>query len=232
MGMNLKDRSASLVIRYNWIEGGNRQLDLVDTENLHIQGDPAYRQTFVYGNVLVELDAAGNRQITHYGGDSEVKSRYRKGRLFFYNNTMVSYRTDRTTLFHLSTDEENADARNNIFYVTAAGNTLSLLDHESTGVLDLSHNWFKPGRVKAFGMLNGVINDDGTSVEGSSPGFRDEPTQDFRLAMNSANVDAGTSLAAPVLPDHDVTREYVKHQSSQARPNDGTLDIGAFELPR
>ncbi len=28
-GNNLKDRSAGTVIRYNWIEGGNRQLDLV-----------------------------------------------------------------------------------------------------------------------------------------------------------------------------------------------------------
>ncbi len=29
-GNNLKDRSAGLLIRNNWIEGGNRQLDLVD----------------------------------------------------------------------------------------------------------------------------------------------------------------------------------------------------------
>jgi len=29
-GNNLKDRSAGLVVRYNWIEDGNRQLDLVD----------------------------------------------------------------------------------------------------------------------------------------------------------------------------------------------------------
>ncbi len=32
-GNNLKDRSAGLVVRYNWIEGGNRQLDLVDAED-------------------------------------------------------------------------------------------------------------------------------------------------------------------------------------------------------
>jgi hypothetical protein len=29
-GNNLKDRSAGLVVRYNWIDGGNRALDLVD----------------------------------------------------------------------------------------------------------------------------------------------------------------------------------------------------------
>jgi putative Ig domain-containing protein len=226
-GNNLKDRSAGLIVRYNWIEGGNRQLDLVETDSLTIQNDPSYRETFVYGNVLVETDGSGNRQVTHYGGDSGTTSKYRKGTLFFYNNTLVSYRTDRTTLFRLSTNEEHADTRNNIVYVTAAGNTLSLLD--ATGVLELSHNWFKPGRVATFGTLSGTINDDGTSVVGSSPGFRDEAGQDFRLAMNSPNVNAGTVLS-PELPEPAISREYVKHQSSRPRSNDGILDIGAFEM--
>jgi hypothetical protein len=115
-----------------------------------------------------------------------------------------------------------------VFYVTAAGNTLSLLD--DTGTLDLTHNWFKPGRVATFGTLSGVINDDGTSVVGSSPGFRDEAGQDFRLAVGSANVNAGTSLAPVLLPEPGLSRQYVKHQTSQPRSNDGVLDIGAFEL--
>src|SRR5262245_20124692 len=56
-GNNLKDRSAGLVVRYNWIEGGNRQLDLVDGEDSTlIVTDPAYRSTHVYGNVLIEPD--------------------------------------------------------------------------------------------------------------------------------------------------------------------------------
>jgi Putative Ig domain len=227
-GNNLKDRSAGLVVRYNWIEGGNRQLDLVETDSATIQADGSYRRTYVYGNVLIEPDAAGNRQIAHYGGDNGATSKYRKGALFFYNNTLVSYRTDRTTLFRLSTNEERADVRNNLFYVTAAGSTLSLLDE--TGVLDLSHNWFKSGRVATFGTLSGVINDDGTSVVGSAPGFLNEAAQDFALATTSANVNAGTVLAPDPLPEPTVSREYVKHQSSKPRSNDGVLDIGAFEM--
>ncbi len=227
-GNNLKDRSAGLIVRYNWIEGGNRQLDLVETDSATIQADASYRRTYVYGNVLIEPNAAGNRQIAHYGGDSGTTSKYRKGALFLYNNTLVSYRTDRTTLFRLSTNEERADVRNNLFYVTAAGGTLSLLDE--TGVLDLSHNWFKPGRVATFGTLAGVINDDGTSVVGSAPGFRGEATQDFGLATASPNVNAGTVLAPDPLPEPTVSREYVKHQSSKPRTNDGVTDIGAFEM--
>ena len=70
-GNNLKDRSAGLVVRYNWIEDGNRQLDLVDAEDSAVLvNHPDYRRTFVYGNVLVEADGEGNSQIVHYGGDS------------------------------------------------------------------------------------------------------------------------------------------------------------------
>lgn len=226
LGNNLKDRSAGLIVRYNWIEGGNRQLDLVETDSLTIQNDPSYRSTFVYGNVLIEPDAAGNRQIAHYGGDNGTSAKYRKGRLYFYQNTLVSTRTDRTTLFRLSTNDERADVRNNIFYPAVhSGTNLSLLD--ATGVLDLSHNWFKAGYVGAFGALQGSVNDDGTSVIGTTPGFIGEGSQDFRLTMTSDAVNEGAALHASAQP---VLYEYVKHQGGQVRPNDGVSDLGAFEM--
>jgi hypothetical protein len=227
-GNNLKDRSAGLVVRYNWIEGGNRQLDLVDGEDSSlIRNDPRYRETFVYGNVLIEPDAAGNRQIAHYGGDSGATANYRKGTLYFFNNTIVSTRTDRTTVLRLSTNEETCDFRNNIAYVTAAGSSLSLVD--SAGVLNLSHNSFKPGYVATFGTLTGTINDDGTSVLGSSPGFVDQAGQYYDLAAGSNCINAGTFLHPNVLPSNDVIHHYVKHQLSEERTNDGALDIGAYE---
>jgi hypothetical protein len=229
-GNNLKDRSAGLVVRYNWIEGGNRQLDLVDGEDSSlIRSDPSYRATHVYGNVLVEPDAAGNRQICHYGGDSGTTANYRKGTLYFYNNTVVSRRTDRTTLLRLSTNSERCDCRNNIVYTAAApGSSLGLID--DTGVVDLTHNWFKPGWVLAFVTPSGTVNDDHTSIEGASPGFVDEAGQDYHLAAASACVNAGNLLNSAVLPANDVVRQYVKHRSSEPRPNDGALDVGAYEL--
>ena len=227
-GNNLKDRSAGQVVRYNWIEGGNRQLDLVDGEDsVVIRTDPSYRQTHVYGNILIEPAGAGNRQMVHYGGDGKVQN-FRKGTLFFYNNTLVSTRTDRTTLFRLSTNKEHADARNNIFYATAAGNTVSLLD--VYGVLDLSHNWIKPGWVKSFGNFKGTVNNDGTMVQGASPGFVNEAGQNYHLVLGSAAVNAGTWLNPLVFPDNNVLEQYVKHLSSELRPSDGILDIGAFEF--
>lgn len=227
-GNNLKDRSAGLVVRYNWIEGGNRQLDLVDGEDSGlIVADPSYRSTFVYGNVLIEPDGAGNRQIVHYGGDSGNASQYRKGTLYMYNNTIVSTRSDRTTLFRLSTNSETCDFRNNIVYPTAGGDTLSLVDQ--SGILNLSHNWFKPGRRSTFGTLTGVINDDGTSVVGPSPGFVDETSQDFRLLATSPARDSGTALHAAVVVQHPLLWQYRKHRSADGRPADSVIDIGAFE---
>lgn len=228
LGNNLKDRSAGLTVRYNWIEGGNRQLDLVDGEDSSIiRSHPSYRSTFVYGNILIEPAGAGNRQIVHYGGDSGSTGSYRKGELYFHNNTIVSTRTDRTTLFRLSTNDEACDFRNNIAYVTAAGNTLSLVD--SSGVLRLSHNWFKPGRVATFGTLTGTIQDDGTSVVGSAPGFADEGAQNFRLTSSSACRNAGTSLPAAAIPLHVPVEQYLAHQKREGRPDDGMIDIGAYE---
>lgn len=228
-GNALKDRSAGLVVRYNWIEGGNRQLDLVDGEDSAlIRSAPEYRKTFVYGNILIEPEGAGNSQITHYGGDSGTVENYRKGKLYFYNNTIVSTRSGNTTLFRLSSNEETCDARNNIFYNTASGTNLALVD--DTGILTISHNWIKPNWRISHGTATGTVNNDGTSVQGASPNFLNEAAQDFRLAANSAAINAGIGLLSDVLPANNVVRHYVKHQQSEARPVNGLLDLGAYEF--
>jgi hypothetical protein len=64
----------------------------------------------------------------------------------------------------------------------------------------------------------------------SAPGFANEAGQEFGLATTSPNVNAGGVLAPDPLPEPGLSREYVKHQSNKVRPNDGVLDIGAFEM--
>jgi hypothetical protein len=226
LGNNLKDRSAGTVVRYNWIESGNRQLDLVDAEDsMDLVNDPSYQKTFVYGNILIEPDGAGNSQIVHYGGDSGNTAIYRKGTLYFYNNTVVSTRAGNTTLLRLSTNEETCDCRNNIVYVTAPGTRLALLD--SSGILHLNHNWLKTGWQESHSGLTGVIYDEGGMVTGESPGFVDAAAQDYHLNGSSACIDAGTSLLPEV---NELSRQYVKHRASELRPISGPLDIGAFEV--
>jgi parallel beta-helix repeat protein len=226
LGNNLKDRSAGTVVRYNWIEGGNRQLDLVDAEDsTDLVNDPSYRKTLVYGNILFEPDGAGNSQIVHYGGDSGNTAIYRKGTLYFYENTVISTRTGNTTLMRLSTNEEFCDCRNNIVYVTAPGSRLALLD--SSGILHLKNNWLKTGWQESHSGLTGVIYNEGGMVTGESPGFVDTTAQDYHLNNSSMCIDAGASLHPEA---NDLSRQYVKHRASEPRPSSGPLDIGAFEV--
>ena len=218
-GNNLKDRSAGLVVRYNWIEGGSRELDLVDAEDSSaLRADPAYRRTVVYGNILIEPPGDGNNQILHYGGDSRKEDWYRKGTLYFFNNTIVSRRTDRTTLFRLSTNDERCEARNNIFYTVKAGATLSLVN--TAGHLVLSHNWIKPGWRPAFSELTGRIDNDHTMIETDAPGFVDEAGEDYRPAAKSPAARQGAAVP------EKVDRQYTKHQRWEKRAD--ARDIGAY----
>ncbi len=217
-GNNLKDRSSGLVVRYNWIEGGNRQLDLVEAEDsIRIRADPRYRETFVYGNVLIETAGAGNRQVVHYGGDNGDEPTYRKGTLYFYSNTVISTRTDRTTLMRLSTQEERCDARNNIVYVSAPGDRLALLDE--FGLLELAGNWMKPGWSDGYEDFVGTVIDNGT-LTGESPGFADEQEQDFRLRADS-------EVLGKAVPANEVSRQYVRHR--QSAPRTSVTNPGAFD---
>jgi hypothetical protein len=227
-GNNLKDRSSGTVIRYNWIESGNRQLDLVDAEDSdELVNDPAYLQTFVYGNVLIEPDNAGNSQIVHFGGDSDNTAIYR-GTLYFWNNTVVSTRAGNTTLLRLSTNDQTAEVRNNIIHVTAPGYRLALSN--SAGTLRYGWNLFKPGFVASHSGLTGVVTDLGGNVNASSPCFVDEACQEFHLLATSPGRNAAGQLPAAVAA-YPLDREYLKHQAWLARPADALLDMGAFEYP-
>jgi hypothetical protein len=207
-GNNLKDRSAGLVVRFNWIESGNRQLDLVDAGgNALVNGDPSYRETFVYGNILVEPDGAGNRQIVHYGGDSTSQDGYRKGTLFFYHNTIVSTRTDRTTLLRLSTADERCDARNNIIFATAAGNTVSLLD--ASGTLDFGYNWIKPAWLRSFSNPGAAVNRTGELIETADPQFVGLAQQDFRLMPHAPARTGAGPLHTSIPAEHRWLRPHM-----------------------
>jgi hypothetical protein len=226
-GNNLKDRSVGTVIRCNWIEGGNRQLDLVDCEDEPaLSGDPAYRTTFVFGNVLLEGTDDGNSQIVHYGGDSGKTGSYRKGTLHFYGNTVCSYRSGNTTLFRLSTNNESCDCRGNILYVGQPGSRLAMLDAD--GNLELRGNWIKPGWVASHGTLRGSILDRGGQITDGPVGFLDEAGRDFRLAESSPCRGMGPALAAAAVPAHGLVEQYRMHQTGETRPIGGPPDLGAF----
>jgi hypothetical protein len=221
LGNNLKDRSGGLVVAYNVIQGGNRQLDLVETDSATIANNPRYRTTYVYGNILVESEGTDNRQIVHYGGDNGNEAQYRKGTLHFYHNTIVSTRVGRTTFIRLSSEAETCDARNNIIFVTAAGSELELLA-ENRGQLIMRSNWLKPGNVLFFDKQGtGSVSLIG-NLNGTDPGFADP---NFASSLNvrlSKALGPSAALASGAPP---VSLEYVLHLRSQSRTSP---DIGAY----
>ena len=225
-GNNLKDRSAGLIVRNNWIKSGNRQLDLVDGEDsAAVVNHPDYNKTYVYGNVLIEPDGAGNSQIVHYGGDSGNQSIYRKGTLYFYHNTVVSTRSSNATLVRLSTNDEHADIRNNILYASSGGRYLAMLNED--GIAELRNNWISSGWVAAHGALGGSLNAI-DNISGVDPGFKEGGSQDFSLTQGSAAIDQAAPLAADAAI-YPVLRQYVKHAKSAARSQTSVQDLGAFE---
>ena len=226
-GNNLKDRSTGLTVRYNWIESGNRQLDLVDTD--YFTNHPDYDETFVYGNILIEHEGDGNSQIVHFGGDSGNTDGYR-GTLYFYHNTVFSTRSGHTTLFRLSTNDQQCQCRDNIIHVTADGGNLALLNSDSGGQLNLAANFLTTGWVQGHGTLIGgsSVTTEHPNVEGDTPGFSDQGAQDLTITEDSACRNGSVALPGACLPDHDVDREYVVHGAGRDRPDHG--DLGAFEF--
>lgn len=251
-GNNIKDRSAGLVVRNNWIEGGAHLLDLVDPEGSSNQAvaDPRFQQTFVYGNVLLDTAGPGNASnLIHYGGDSGDNSIYRKGTLYFYQNTVViqGSRTGPdarwfTNLFHLDTNQQIADVRNNIFY--AAGDPDSpgteptgfALLNDYGGTVHFETNWISPGwhtwrndNAGAGASITGTGNF--ISNAENDPGFADLSTYDLRLLVTSPAVDQAGVLAAAAA-GHEPDQQYLIHQGHTTRDVVGAaLDLGAFEGP-
>ncbi|MBU1411828.1 polysaccharide-degrading enzyme [Myxococcota bacterium] len=227
LGSNLKDRSGGLWVEYNWFEGGNRQLDLVETDSSAIVSDPHYRQTYVYGNVLIEPDGDGNTSIVHYGGDGEDPDIFRKGKLYFYHNTVVSERAGNTTLLKLSTADETAVVLNNVLHVAGSGSSLAVFD--GVGTVELGGNCVKAGFVPCHCEPSGVVHDDGSSNALEDPAFVDPSGDDFRLPVNSPCLDHAVELPFPLDLYYFPWDQYQPHQQLVERPYDPPMDPGAFE---
>jgi len=223
-GNNLKDRSAGLIVRFNRIEKGNRQLDLVDSqEGMEIRNDPRYHLAHVYGNLLIEHEGPDNNQIVHFGGDSGDDQANRRS-LQFYNNTIISTRSEKTVLLKLSTNLQSADVWNNVIYTNAAGSTFAILDED--GQVHMRGNFIKPGWRKCHGTLKGSVAATGM-IEEENPGFNDPAKGDYQPGIRSILRDRGVP-APPRTPIVEFEPPSFDRPAIK-RPLSGTLDLGCFE---
>lgn len=241
-GNPIKDRSVGTVVRYNRIEGGAHSIDLVEAEDFPIAAtaNPAYRTTFVYGNQIVKSGDTGS--FIHYGGDhpgsapgnSWGEPIYRKGTLYFFNNTM--YVTGASAeLFQFDTTEETAQIWNNVFVFDSSVQIRSMRAAREVGAawtpggtVNLGRNWISSGWADSdidhpvSGQLNGTAN----LIVGDVPPI---DLTSFAPLPGSAIVDAGQSgpVAATVFV---VSYQLNSNFAPTPRPINGmATDLGAVE---
>jgi len=155
LGNALKDRSAALMVRFNYIEEGAHSIDMVEAEDwpsiaLTL---PSYRSTYVYGNVMKKTGSSGS--FFHYGGDhfgapagaNWGETLFRQGTLYFWNNTVIATGTE-ARLFQLSTTLETAQVWNNVFYGIAPTGAFFLRQNENDTV---ASNYVRGGNL-VFGV--------------------------------------------------------------------------------
>ena len=244
LGAALKDRSAGTVVRYNWIQGGLRALDLVEAQEscAILCNLPAYRQTWVYGNVI-DMENGDATNTIHYGGDGGLTEydTYRKGTLYFFNNT-VSYRIDQAdgysgSIFDLETTDETVEAWGNAFYVaseTQGQPAITMSIGRFSGTMHLGENAFSPGvtDIRYPDDWEGTITgfNAQTRPAGNNFGFTDLATDNFRPTAGSPLVNAGATPPITIPNRHTLRYEYVEHRLALGRlVNGGASDLGYYE---
>lgn len=138
---NIKERSAGVIFRNNYIDGGMHAISLRDPESngpyeaiqKDALGEDLVKYAFVYNNHFTQrgIDANGGILIGHGDGDFGAQMQYRYGKLFFYNNRVVSkydylmYGRDGAPLFEMLNYNRGTvvNALNNLFYAVSATST-------------------------------------------------------------------------------------------------------------
>jgi len=244
----LKDRSSGLIVRYNTFTSDcGLPLHLVDPTGGEkmISDQPDFGQTYVYGNLFDRATppaASGpaHSSLVLYGGDSYLFYQYRKGTLFFNNNTVI-VRGDHVYTqypeafwFNLQQPEAIAEVRNNVFY--SLPETPGDIGKVQTfaygaGTVNMANNWVSPTATKFWAgqvnnaFLTGWETNIGTA---NNPQFVDEAQHDYRPAAGSPLINAGTGLAGFYTPSSQPAGSLAAVPTP--RPLSGTIDLGAFEF--
>ncbi len=210
-GQQIKFRTETTVIRYNWIEGGkNSQIDLVEDSRNGVS------DAFVYGNVIIKPAATNNGRLIHFGQDGGT---HVSGVLHFFHNTIIN-RAGRTVyLFRLSSSNRTAQVHGNIFHKENTSPVYLCGDAAMLGRISGSANWFHTGTNELGALL--------TNHLGTNPGFANPGAGDYHPTADAPVVNQAVGFVLPM--GHAPDLEYVPHLGAQVRPTFGPLDLGAYE---
>jgi hypothetical protein len=228
-------------------------LDLVEPqESFAALGTrPAYVQTFVYGNALLNR---GSTNLVHWNEDSQAnrgRATVPGGTLFFYHNTVVTIADagfKPISMFNTTYGAYDCpptappgviDARNNIFAMlpkTPGANPAQLAFAYCTSQnFAFGKNWVSPGWTS--GTTGSVVGSGNLIVPPvNDPKFANLAGGDLHVLSGSSTLAAGGSLAPQVTAnalgqDLSATQQYVYDQQIAARPVRSVPDLGAFSYP-
>lgn len=244
LGNMIKDRSVGSIVRYNYINGGAHSMDFVEAEDFATIALtlPAYRTTFAYGNIIVKNGDTGS--VVHYGGDHYYSTPgsawgepiFRKGTLYFYNNT-VSVTGSSAQVFQLSTTEEKAEVWNNVFNFAStvtypclrAGSETNTAFWTAGGNLNLGKNWSSSNMADSdpWHAIPGTVTGWSNVVKGNAAPF-DATT--FAPLSGSAVVNTAQPILAaaagyPAIQQLDTTTFKIMPRTTFGAGN----DMGAVE---
>jgi hypothetical protein len=234
-GCNIKDRGCGSIIRYNWVEGGVRLLDLVDPDDgapTFLQ-DPHWGHIYVYGNILVNDPWGGASSMIHFGFDEYWANEQRN--LHFYNNTVVNINDQTaggrwyTYVFKCEDENQTIWAANNIFHSFSPKDGDWSGDYylmNGGGRLYLGMNWIPTWTQWGdIYQLKGEQN----LMWGEDPGFVDQKKLNFCLTKDSPCVVGGsvTYTRARYFVPKSVDYEF-DYETGTWVPKNKTLALGAI----
>ena len=226
-GTLIKDRSVMPIVRYNLLQGGNRQVDLVESYNVGYAYHPDYRQAFVYGNIFYEDQTvleADSTEVLRYGGEFSNTLYYRQGDLYFYHNTVVYTRDGQNTVLHPSSTAETIHAYQNIFHTFM--NTSQLAMVAGDGNVLFVRNFITAGWLPYVGTPGDGSVTFSDNFEGANPYLLDLNALDFSLAPGSPARNVGEPLLWPM---EDLEHQYQAPHQRAHRFSVGGVDLGALE---
>jgi plastocyanin len=214
-GQNFKTRGHYTELLYNTIAySQDGEIGMVDSANTATANSNAV----MIGNIIIAKprDSAWNHaRFIQFGQD--VGGTH-TGTLYCLNNTFIAG-DSRINFVDVNISAASAVLKNNIF-----SNSSTIGD----GTLSGTNNWMLSSAAIPPGVTSTVL--------GSDPGLVNPGARDCHLVSGSQCVNAGASSPSYVdgtgaSQSGVPTLQYVVDFSSVARPVNGTLDIGAYELP-
>lgn len=246
-GNSIKDRSAGVVIRYNYIEEGAHSIDLVEAEDFPLTATTAnsgYEYTFVYGNLIRKNGDTGS--FFHYGGDhfgSNPSANwgepwFRQGVLYFFDNTVYGTGSS-AAIFQVSTTLERVEAWNNVFaFASTVGNPNMRTNQEintaywtAGGIVNLGVNWINSGwsDYEVNHPITGQLLGSANLITGATL-----PADTATLAPLTGSAVLGIAGSGPSMSSaHTATLQITPAPGFLAPPTArGTRqDLGGIEIP-